>query len=330
MLHARGAGSPAAALVLARRLPGLGTLLYSPAGPLVDWADRKAASDLVAGVTHLARSLGAFAWRVEPRVPESDAAAAEQIAAAGFLRLPETWSYWNRQKHEMHLSLEGGEAGAFRRIGTATRTKIRNAAKRGVVIERHSGPSAADEAYEMLVNTSRKKGTLLRSRSYFRHLIETCERWGAGMAFIGRRGDEGLCVGLTGVSGPTATGVYIASNYAERYANYLLQWEIIRWAIQQGCTVFDFGGTATGWPPNPASRGYGVYRFKRTFAAEVVAWYGYADLVLRRAPYHAFRTAERMLPYGERVLVQWPRRVAKALRPRSAEKAPPEEAVAGA
>lgn len=83
-------------------------------------------------------------------------------------------------------------------------------------------------------------------------------------------------------------------------ANYAAQWEQIRWAIQQGAGIYDFAGTACGYPPNPAARGYGVYQFKSQFGAEIVVWYGYADLVFSRARYRLFRRIEELLPRVER------------------------------
>jgi hypothetical protein len=82
---------------------------------------------------------------------------------------------------------------------------------------------------------------------------------------------------------------------------------MIRWAIAHGCTLYDFGGTGTGDPPKESDKGYGVYQFKRSFGAEIVRWYGYADRPFRPARYAGFRLMERLLPYGERAFLEWPR-----------------------
>ncbi len=301
------------ALVLSKALPGLGRIFYSPSGPPVDWSSRAEVEALLGRVRDLAREKRAIMWRVEPRVLESDAASASHLADAGFERLAQTWSYWNRPKYEMHLALDGGADQVFSKIGSGTRNKVRQAGRQGVVVEPVSGAAHLDVVFGFLTNTSRKKQILLRSREYYRHLHDVFERSGRAQAFLARRGPDPIAAGMTAAFDGIATGVYIGSNYVVRNANYALQWEMIRWAIERGCHTYDFAGTGTGYPPTPGTRGYGVYMFKRQFAAEIVVWYGYADLVFRRLPYRALRAAERALPYGEKVLVHWPKKIAYAL-----------------
>ncbi len=58
---------------------------------------------------------------------------------------------------------------------------------------------------------------------------------------------------------------------------YLLQWEAIRWAKQQGCTVYDLWGIPD-YPEevleeqfmNRSDGLWGVYRFKRGFGGKIV------------------------------------------------------------
>ena len=33
----------------------------------------------------------------------------------------------------------------------------------------------------------------------------------------------------------------------ECYANYLLQWEMIKWAVESGCDIYDFRGVSGSW-----------------------------------------------------------------------------------
>lgn len=63
--------------------------------------------------------------------------------------------------------------------------------------------------------------------------------------------------------------------------NYLMQYEMIRWAAESECGLYDFGGL-------PAFRGdgsdghTGVYGFKRGFRGEVVAYtVGFAKMESR-------------------------------------------------
>ena len=93
-----------------------------------------------------------------------------------------------------------------------------------------------------------------------------------------------------------------------------MQWEMIRWAIAEGCDMYDLGGTATSYPPRESDGGHGVYLFKRSLGAEIVRWYGYADQVFRPHLYRCFRTIERSLPVSERLLTYRPRGIIGRLR----------------
>jgi lipid II:glycine glycyltransferase (peptidoglycan interpeptide bridge formation enzyme) len=60
--------------------------------------------------------------------------------------------------------------------------------------------------------------------------------------------------------------VYGASDNAHRNAmpNYLVQWEMIKWALETGCKVYDFQGVS-GKVTQEDHHLYGLYRFKKGF-----------------------------------------------------------------
>lgn len=59
--------------------------------------------------------------------------------------------------------------------------------------------------------------------------------------------------------------VYGASDniYRNVMPNYLMQWEMIRWAVETGCTLYDFQGVSGNLDKN--SPMYGFIRFKKGF-----------------------------------------------------------------
>lgn len=61
--------------------------------------------------------------------------------------------------------------------------------------------------------------------------------------------------------------------------NYLLQWEMIRWAIEEKCNIYDFRGVSGDiTPDNPL---YGLYRFKKRFNGNFVEFLGEYELPLK-------------------------------------------------
>ena len=295
----------AASLILTKRLPaGLGTILYSPRGPIVT-ACTGAVQALLEAVGLLANTCGGVLWRVEPPVHE-ESSLTTQLTEAGFIPVAQEWSYWNRPKYEMQLDIAAGETAVFAKLGSKIRTKIRHAPKRGVVIDEGCGEQDLESFYRLLKNTGTKKRIPVRGLEYFHTLYRTLIKSGMARLFMARKDSTPVAGGLTVRYGSMATLLYLSNDYSMQRAGWAVQWEMLRWAIAQGCSTYDFGGTGTGYPPQETDKGYGVYQFKHSFGAHIVKWYGYADYVFRPVSYRAFRLIEQQLPYGERLFIEWP------------------------
>ena len=65
--------------------------------------------------------------------------------------------------------------------------------------------------------------------------------------------------------------------------NHLLQWKAIRWAQEQGCTVYDMWGAPDVLDESDPL--WGVYRFKRGFGGEFVRHIGAWDFPVSRTGY---------------------------------------------
>ena len=313
----RGGEWIAAALILTKRLPaGLGTILYSPRGPMVTNRDG-AVPALVDAVKGLARSCGGMFWRVEPPVQDEESFLTTQLTGAGFIPVAQEWSYWNRPKYEMQLSIAEGETAVFAKLGSKIRTKIRHASKRGVSIDEGCGEQDIESFYRLLKNTGTKKRIPVRGLEYFHTLYRTLIKSGMARLFLARKDSTPVAGGLTVRYGSMATLLYLSNDYSMQRAGWAVQWEMLRWAIAHGCSTYDFGGTGTSYPPQDTDKGYGVYQFKHSFGAQIVRWYGYADYVFRPISYRAFRLIEQQLPYGERVFIDWPNQLLHRWRARA-------------
>lgn len=68
--------------------------------------------------------------------------------------------------------------------------------------------------------------------------------------------------------------VYGASTAQHRNVmpNYLMQWNMICWAVENGCSIYDFQGIP--FYKNENHPNYGVYRFKQGFNGEVLTYAG--------------------------------------------------------
>ncbi len=107
-------------------------------------------------------------------------------------------------------------------------------------------------------------------------------------------GSRVLVSGLLLVRDQTTTELlYSGLNdvYRQYYAAYLLRYEAIRWAKEQGCERFNFGGVQ-------GSLDDGLFEFKSSFHPQIDVYAGEFDLVIRTLPYIAI---EQILP----ILKQW-------------------------
>ncbi|MCK5922590.1 MAG: peptidoglycan bridge formation glycyltransferase FemA/FemB family protein, partial [Methylococcales bacterium] len=74
-----------------------------------------------------------------------------------------------------------------------------------------------------------------------------------------------------------------------RMPNYLLQWEAIKWAKAQGCTVYDMWGAPEVF--DESDNMWGVWRFKSGFNGTVVRHIGAWDYPARPFWYWVYTTA---------------------------------------
>ena len=72
--------------------------------------------------------------------------------------------------------------------------------------------------------------------------------------------------------------------------NHLLQWEALRWALAQGCTVYDWWGAPTH-PDDPEDRMQGVWQFKQGFGAELQPHIGAWDYPVSPTLYRLYTAA---------------------------------------
>ena len=70
-----------------------------------------------------------------------------------------------------------------------------------------------------------------------------------------------------------------SNTYRNVMPNYALQWEMIRWAVEKNCRLYDFRGVSGDVSEdNPL---YGLYRFKKRFGGDFVEFVGEYELPIK-------------------------------------------------
>jgi lipid II:glycine glycyltransferase (peptidoglycan interpeptide bridge formation enzyme) len=148
--------------------------------------------------------------------------------------------------------------------------------KHGVTVE-VKGHDGLDDFMRLMVTTGERDGFSIRSKGYFAQMLDSLG--GHARLYMAYYDGKAVSGALTTNYGGKTCYIYGASDNAHRNVmpNYLIQWEMIRWAIGTGCTVYDFQGI--DGTLDESSRLYGLYRFKRGFGGTVDELAGEFDYV---------------------------------------------------
>lgn len=283
--------------VLQRSLPGGKCLFYAPRGPLWPAGDDAALGQLVAEVRDEARRRGALALKIDPAIVQPDEAAVDVLRALGFAPSPKADGPFGgvQPRYVMKVDIAPTEDELLASFHPKWRYNIRLAEKKGVVITSQCSRDDIPAFYEVLQETCRRDGFGVRAISYYYDIWDLLVERGLGAMFLGRSEEQVICGALTFAMGQQAWYVYGASSNSHRnlMPNHLMQWEMIKWAKQRGCTVYDMRGVARE-VAGADDQGplHGLNRFKRGFGATYMEYIGEFDLVYSPLWYRLFNFAE--------------------------------------
>ena len=283
------------------RLPVPVSVAYVPRGPVLfpgALRDPYAERAFWRAVHAECKRRGAIFLKVEPDAPLDAGApgdhAGERLAALGFrpagrLQPQRTWV----------LDLGESEDDLLKGMKPKTRYNIRLAGRRGVQVYPASTMEHLRGFHSLLQVTGERDEFGIHDFRYYEQL------W----RIFGPEGDNSMLLLLAGhpdeaerAAGPIAGLVafrfgrqaiymYGASDNRgrEHMPNYLLQWEAIRWAKANGCTMYDFWGIPDApaeesedgevSPTNTRSGLGGVYWFKKGFGGRAVDYPGAFDYI---------------------------------------------------
>ena len=255
--------------LLARKIPGLGTsMLYAPRGPVCDYDDKDALEALQQGINLAAKKHKAHLCKVDPDVLISDVDFANIIQTMGYKQLAGGTGFETIQaRFNYRLYLNGrSEDELFANLTQQNRRNVRIAIKNGVQV-RIMGAEALDDFMQLMVVTGQRDGFSVRPKAYFARMLEALgEHCRLYMAYYNDKAVSGAIT--TNYAGKTCY-IYGASDNEHRNVmpNNLVQWEMIRWAAETGCTVYDFQGISGNLDENDPL--YGLYRFKKGFNGQI-------------------------------------------------------------
>jgi lipid II:glycine glycyltransferase (peptidoglycan interpeptide bridge formation enzyme) len=288
----------AAALILRRVAPRLGLgILYVPKGPALDYADATLVETVLTALESMARRDRAIFIKIDPDVPlpgppppagEGDRAAVGWAALArrGWRFSPEQIQFRNTVLQDLTPS----EDELLAAMKPKTRYNIRLASRKGVSVRR-GGVDDVETLYAMYAETAHRDGFIIRPLDYYRDAWSSFIQAGLAQPLIAQVDSEPAAGLIVFRFGARAWYMYGMSRdlHRDRMPNHLLQWEALRWARSQGCTVYDWWGA-----PDELSESHpmwGVYRFKEGFGGKFTAHIGAWDYPVSRLWYWVYTVA---------------------------------------
>lgn len=236
------------------------THIYVPRGPALGRASVETLGPLLDAACLLGTDVDAAGIKMEPNTPVCDSGWKAALTALGLRpSYPPT-----QPRSSWVLDLAGDPEELLAGMKQKTRYNIRLAARKGVEV-REGGPEDLDEFYPLFQETAQRDDFFIHPKPVYARMFQLF--WDSGnFALFLARYQGRLIAAITLVRfGPTCWYLQGASSNEHRnlMATYLLQWEGIQWARQQGCTTYDFRAVPDLLREDQDM--YGVYRFKEGF-----------------------------------------------------------------
>jgi peptidoglycan pentaglycine glycine transferase (the first glycine) len=260
-------------VLLRRPRPLPWAFAYAPRGPVAEAWTPRAIEDLTAGLRAARDDLGRVSHlRIDPEVEAdgpSDPAGALRaaLADAGWRPGPSVQPPSSRV-----IDLSGSEDDLWSDLRKKWRQYVNKARSQGVVVTELTGDPIGP-FYEIYRETARRAGFLIRVQQAYRDVHAAFAPAGRARILFALAPDGTPLASLFLVrcgrrivepyGGMTAAG-------ADLRANYLLKWEAIRRAREEGAAAYDLWGLA-----HP-----GIAHFKAGFGGREVRYVGGWDLVL--------------------------------------------------
>jgi len=274
-----------------------GRVFYVPRGPI--FTTQEQFVQIIQALKQYCKKHYGYLLRIDPPIPAHDSQFRQQVQALGFhIDARDDYSaYQARCVYQTKLE-ERTEKSLLSSFHTKTRYNIRLAQRRGVTV-RLGALSDLPIFHAMMQQTAKRDGFPCRPQEFYTNFFR--EMGDNVRLLLAEKNGHILAGTMEVIFGNTAWYAYGCSftQGREDMPNYLLQWEMMRYALKQGCTLYDFRGVEGG--PNPENPHYGLHRFKQGFDASFVEYMGQMDLTIRPFAAWLIRRGQAVTSAVERI-----------------------------
>ncbi len=253
--------------VLLRKVPILNRyIMYAPRGFVCDIYDKETLKELTEKAKEIAKKYKAFIFRLDPDVLQNDEKFKEIIKELGYKTKDNIKNIDDviQPKYVFRLNIKDKtEEELLQSFESKTRYNIRLATKKGVTI-REGKREDLETFYNIMKTTGSRDEFFIRPLSYFQKIYDSMGQEHVKL-FIAEYEGKAIAAVFPILYGNKVWYLYGGSSNEHRnlMPNYLLQWTMIKWALENKCEWYDFRGVSGFKSENDPQ--YGVYKFKKGF-----------------------------------------------------------------
>ena len=279
-------------LVWIRKIPIFGYIMYSPRGPICDIHNMEVLKQLTDGAKELAKKYKAIVLRIEPDIVSSDIEFKKIMLDLGYSIKDDAKNFRDeiQPRYVFRLNTKGKtEDEIFKGFHQKTRYNVRLATKKGVTVKDGTREDLKD-FHKIMITTGKRDGFIIRPLEYFEKMYDELgrEHMKILMAYYDGQPISGV---IPIMYGNKTWYLYGASSNEHRnlMPNYLLQWEMIKIALERKSDIYDFRGV-----PGIPDDSNGLYRFKKGFGAEYTEFVGEVYMAYKPIRYQLYKISEKL------------------------------------
>ena len=258
-------------------------MMYATRGPVCDVTNIELVMKLVKEAEILAKKYNAFVLKFDPELKYS-----EEIKNIYLENGFKIFTGHNviQPRHNMILDIENKtEEQLLKQFNEKTRYNIKLATKKGINIRYSRDKEDLKIFYNLYKITTIRDKIGCRPYEYFERMLESYNETELRIYIAEHEGDS-LSSAIALNYGGKMFYIYGASSNEKRnlMPNYLMQWDMIKWGLENKCNNYDFGGVFEFTNEN------GLYKFKSGFCRQegVTEYIGEIDKVYNKLIYFGY------------------------------------------
>ena len=278
----------AAMSILFKKIPYMNCYMaYCPRGPVCDVYDIDTVEKLISEIEKLKSKYNIAFLKFDPNV-KYDLKLEELYKKHGYKILGKNVDKDDliQPLHDMIIYLNNfNEEELLKSFSEKTRYNIRLAKRKGVEVYYSRKKEDLKIFYDLYKITAVRDKIGCRAYEYFETMLDSYDEKNLRI-YIAKHEDTYLSAAIAFNYGGELFYLYGASSNEKRnlMPNYLMQWEMIRWASESNCQKYNFGGVLHLEPNN------GLYKFKIGFCKKdgVTEYIGEIDKVYNKFVYFVY------------------------------------------